>query len=155
VHAPDRARFGRMVLGMPYVEVEVAPGTAARIARFYREVLGALATGTPDERGAVARIGVGIGESMLFRETSRPLPAYDGHHVQITVADFSGVHRRLQSRGLITEESSASQYRFQDITDLDTSAVLATLEHEVRSMRHPLFGRRLVNRDPADAVGRG
>jgi catechol 2,3-dioxygenase-like lactoylglutathione lyase family enzyme len=155
VHAPDAARFGRMVLGMPYVEVEVAPGTAARIARFYREVLGALATVEDDEHGAVARIGVGIGESLLFRETPRPLPAYDGHHVQITVADFSGVHRRLQSRGLITEESSASQYRFQAITDLDTSAVLISLEHEVRSMRHPLFGRRLVNRDPADAVGRG
>jgi catechol 2,3-dioxygenase-like lactoylglutathione lyase family enzyme len=155
VHAPDPARFGRMVLGMPYVEVEVAPGTAVRIARFYGEVLGALVTVEDDEHGAVARIGVGIGESLLFRETSRPLPAYEGHHVQITVADFSGVHRRLQSRGLITEESSASQYRFQDITDLDTSAVLTTLEHEVRSMRHPLFGRRLVNRDPADAVGRG
>jgi len=143
------------VLGMPYVEVDVVPGTAARIARFYREVLGALASCTQDERGAIARIGVGIGESLLFRETSRPLPAYDGYHVQITVADFSGVHRRLQSHGLITEESSASQYRFQDIIDVDTSAVLASLEHEVRSMRHPLFGRRLVNRDPADAVGRG
>jgi catechol 2,3-dioxygenase-like lactoylglutathione lyase family enzyme len=155
VHAPDPARFGRMALGMPYVEVDVAPGTAERIARFYREVLGALADGGQDEHGAFARIGAGIGESLVFRESSRKRPAYDGHHVQITLADFSGVHRRLQARGLITEESHASQYRFQDITDLATAEVLVTLEHEVRSMRHPLHGRRLVNRDPSDTRGIG
>jgi hypothetical protein len=34
VHAPDPGRFGRMLLGMPYVEIDVAAGTAARIARF-------------------------------------------------------------------------------------------------------------------------
>ena len=53
--------------------------------------------------------------------------------------------------GLITEESNASQYRFQDIIDLATGQVLATIEHEVRSMRHPLFARALVNRSH-DAV---
>ena len=52
-------------------------------------------------------------------------------------------------RGLVSEESNASQYRFQHITDLATGAVLATLEHEVRSMRHPMYGRALVNRNPA------
>ena len=60
------------------------------------------------------------------------------------------MHRRLLDRGLVTEESSESQYRFQDITDPATGEVLATLEHEVRSMRHPLYARALVNRDPAN-----
>ena len=83
---------------------------------------------------------------MIYRETARELPPYDGHHLQIAVADFSGVHGRLLERGLITEESNASQYRFQDIIDLATGQVLATIEHEVRSMRHPLFARALVNR---------
>src|SRR5262245_28817645 len=32
-------RFGRMALGLPYVELAVPVGTAAAIARFYREVL--------------------------------------------------------------------------------------------------------------------
>jgi hypothetical protein len=77
------------------------------------------------------------------------LPAYDGHHVQIAVADFSGVHGRLLALGLVTEESNQSQYRFQDIVDPASGTVLATLEHEVRSMRHPMFARQLVNRDPA------
>ena len=32
VHAPDENRFGRIVLGMPYIEFDVRPGTADRIA---------------------------------------------------------------------------------------------------------------------------
>ena len=149
VHAPDAARFGRMALGMPYVEIDVAAGTAARIARFYAEVLAAPAICGSDADGAFARVPAGLDECLLFRETERPLPAYDGHHVQIAVADFSGVHRRLLERGLITEESNASQYRFQDIVDCEGGELLATLEHEVRSMRHPMYARPLVNRDPA------
>jgi hypothetical protein len=151
VHAPDVSRFGRMMLGMPYVEIDAAAGTAARIARFYTEILGAPAASGEDAAGAFARIPVGLSESLVFRETRLELPPFDGHHVQIAVADFSGVHRRLLERGLITEESNQSQFRFKDIIDLDTGAVLATLEHEVRSMRHPMYSRHLVNRNPANA----
>ncbi len=151
VHAPDAAQFGPLRLGMPYAEVDCAPGTAAGIARFYTEVLGALAQVSEDGRGVMARIAAGLHGSLVFRETARPLPAYDGHHVQISVADFSGPHGRLLARGLVTEESSQSQYRFQDITCLDTGRVLATLEHEVRSMRHASFARPLVNRNLANA----
>lgn len=154
VHAPDGARFGRMRLGMPYVEIDTAPGTAPGIARFYTEILGALAHRGEDAAGVFARMSMGLGESLVFRETGRALPPFDGHHVQIAVADFSGVHRHLLERGLITEESNESQYRFQDIVDLDTGAVLATLEHEVRSMRHPQYGRALVNRQTDDASER-
>jgi catechol 2,3-dioxygenase-like lactoylglutathione lyase family enzyme len=146
VHAPDAKRFGAMRLGMPYIEINTAPGAAPGIAHFYRKVLGALAHAGSDEAGAFARIPMGLHECLVFRETVHALTPYDGHHVQITVADFSGVHRRLLERSLITEESDVSQYRFQDIIDLESGAVLASLEHEVRSMRHPLYGRVLVNR---------
>ncbi|MBL8376412.1 MAG: VOC family protein [Burkholderiales bacterium] len=149
VHAPDAARFGRIVLGMPYVEIDVAPGSAAGIARFYREVLAAPVTTATDADGPFARVATGLNGSLVYRETERELPAYDGHHVQITVADFSGVHRRLMERGLISEESDQSQYRFVDIVDPRDGARLCMLEHEVRSMRHPMYARRLVNRDPA------
>jgi len=146
VHAPDAARFGPMRLGIPYVELHAAPGAAPGIARFYRKVLGALVRLGSDEEGAFARVHAGLHGCLVFRETVHALPPYDGHHVQVTLADFSGVHRRLLERGLVTEESSQSQYRFQDIVDPDSDAVLATLEHEVRSMRHPLYARPLVNR---------
>ena len=57
-------------------------------------------------------------------------------------------YRRLLERGLVTEESDQHQYRFEDIIDLESGRVLFTIEHEVRSMRHPLYARPLVNRNP-------
>lgn len=149
VHAPDPQRFGRMTLGMPYVEIAAHPGSAERIARFYTQVLATPARCGEDAGGVFARVPAGLGESLVFRETRNPVAPYDGHHVQIAVADFSGVHRRLLERGLVSEESNQSQYRFENITDLETGDVLVTLEHEVRSMRHPMYARALVNRNPA------
>ena len=151
VHAPDPELFGAMTLGIPYVEIDAAPGTTQGIAGFYTKVFHAVTRTGEDAAGRFAHITTGPAQSLLYRETSRELPLYDGHHVQIAVADFSGVHRRLLQHGLITEESSASQYRFKNIIDVNTGRVLVTLEHEVRSMRHPLFARVLVNRG-ADAL---
>jgi hypothetical protein len=148
-HSPDPARFGAMALGMPYVELDAPRGTAERIARFYRTILGNPAQVGEDSDGAFVRVPMGRGESLLFRETDAPQPPYDGHHIQISLADFSGPHRKLLERGLVTEESDAHQYRFQDIVDPDTGDVLLTIEHEVRSMHHPMFARALVNRNPA------
>ena len=142
-HQPA-ARFGRTGLGMAYVELDVDEGTAAGIVRFYEEFFGAPAA----LDGPAAVVAVGAGQSLVFRESTDPQPAYDGHHIQIYVADFSGPHSRLGARDLITEESDQHQYRFVDIVDPDTGATLYSLEHEVRSMTHPLYARPLVNRDP-------
>ena len=141
-------RFGRMLLGMPYVELEVPRGTLDGIARFYREMLNTHADVAEDERGRHAWAGVGAGQRMIFRETDAAAPAFDGHHVAIYLADFSGPHRRLLERGLVTEESDQHQYRFENIVDMASGKVLFTIEHEVRSMRHPLYARPLVNRNP-------
>ena len=83
-----------------------------------------------------------------YRETKKKQPEYDGHHIQITLADFSGPHKKLLERGLITEESDQHQYRFLDIVDVDTNKPLFRIEHETRSMRHPMFNRVFVNRNP-------
>ncbi len=147
-YAPD-PRFGRITLGMPYVEFEVPRGAAAGIARFYRELLDAPAELGEDEGGPHVRAAVGMRQDFVYRETDRPLPPYDGHHVQIYIADFGGVHRKLGDRGLVFEESDQWQYRFKDIVDLDSGKLLYTVEHEIRSMTHPLFNRPLVNRNPA------
>ncbi len=45
----------------------------------------------------------------MYRETTAPIPEYDGHHIQITLADFSGPHKKLLERGLISEESDQHQ----------------------------------------------
>jgi hypothetical protein len=146
---PPGAAFGDMVLGMPYVEFPVAPGAVDGIARFYRVAFGAPATVIPNGAGPVARVTVGNHQELVFRETAEPLPAYDGHHLQIYISDFSGPHRWLRERGLVTEESNWYQYRFQDIVDPDSGRVLFTIEHEVRSLRSPLYLRPLVNRNVA------
>jgi hypothetical protein len=152
-HAPQ-PKFGRITLGMPYVELDAPPGSSAAIARFYHEVLHAVSHAGEDAQGRYARIPAGLSEAMIFRETPREQPEYDGAHIQIALADFSGPHRRLLARGLITEESSQHQYRFQDVADPDSGDVLVTIEHEVRSMRHPLFARALVNRDATQSNNR-
>jgi hypothetical protein len=147
-HPPGPA-FGDMTLGMPYVEFLVAPGTAEGIARFYRDGLGAPALVARDGGGAAARVTVGPQQELIFRESAGPIPAYDGHHVQIYISNFSGPHRWLAERGLVSEESNWYQYRFQDIADPETGRVLFTIEHEVRSLRSPLYHRPLVNRNAA------
>jgi len=147
-HPPGPA-FGDMTLGMPYVEFTVQPGTIDGIARFYQTALGAPATVVRSESGAAARVTGGPSQELIFRETSGAIPPYDGHHIQIYVANFSGPHRWLEERGLVTEESNWYQYRFRDIVDPETGRVLFTVEHEVRSLLSPLYLRPLVNRNPA------
>jgi len=147
-HAPA-PEFGATDLAMPYVEFDVPAGTAQRIGGFYSEILGATARTTERDGAAAAAVSVGVSQRLIFRETAQPLPPYDGHHVQIYVADFSGPHRRLLDLGLITRDADEHEWRFMDIVDLDSREVLFTVEHEVRSLRHPLYGRPLVNRNPA------
>lgn len=147
-HAPA-PRFGAINLGLPYVEFDVPPDSAAGIARFYRGMLGAPAELREDNKGRAAHVSMGATQELVFRETDAAIPPYDGHHIQIYIADFAGPYHRLLERGLVMEESDQHQYRFKDIVDPDSGAVLFTIEHEVRSMRHPLYNRPLINRDPA------
>jgi hypothetical protein len=149
MHAPDQDRFGRIQLGMPYVRFDVRPGTAARIARFYREIMHAPADVLKNGAGPEARVQVGEKQYLYFRETDAPERPYDRHHVQIYIADFSGPHRRLMELGLVTAESNEYEYRFKDVIDLDSREVLFSVEHETRSQTNPMYGRLLVNRNPA------
>ena len=149
VHTPDPERFGRIQLGMPYVRFDVRPGTAERIARFYREIIDAPAQVHKNGAGPEARVQVGEQQYFYFRETDAPEKPYDKHHVQIYLSDFSGPYRKLLDLGLITMESNQYEYRFKDVIDLDTKKVLFTVEHETRSQTNPMYGRPLINRNPA------
>ena len=149
--APNK-RFGQMAVGIPYLEFDVSVGTADGIARFYLQIIGAQAASLEDARGRFACVTAGTGQHLFFRESDRPIPPYDQHHIQIYINDFSGPHRRLAAKGLITQESDQHQYRFQDIVDPESGKVLFTIEHEVRSMKHPLYLRPLVNRNPSQSI---
>jgi len=149
VHGPEPERFGPLRLGMPYVELDVPVGTRLdKIAQFYTEILDGIAGVSNDERGPYAWASTSADSRVIYRESNRKYGEYDGHHIQITLADFSGPHQKLVERGLITEESDQHQYRFVDIVDVDTNKSLFQIEHETRSMRHPMFNRTFVNRNP-------
>ena len=135
-------------LGIPFAVLDVPPGSADGIARFYNDVLGAPARVVENgERRVEASMG-GI-QRLVFRETDAEIPAYDGHHIAVYVSNFSRPHAALNERGLITEESDQHQYRFQAIVDPESGETITEIEHEVRSLKHPMFKRFLVNRNPA------
>ena len=150
-HAPN-SQFGHLTLGMPYVEIEVKPKTVKGIANFYREVMQTPATVTQNKKGALAEVRMGQGQVLRFCETTKALPDYDGHHIAVYVADFSGPHKFLKRHKLITQESDDHQYRFQAIVDPKTGKLLCELEHEVRSLHHPMYGREMVNRNSAQNI---
>jgi hypothetical protein len=151
MHSPDETRFGPVSLGMPYLEFDVPMGAAKGIAKFYRKIFGAQTCVEGKGADRVARVGVGHHQEMRFRQKKGAQKPYDGHHLQVYVQNFSGPYKELLKRELLTEESNAYQYRFENLVDVDTNETLFEIEHEVRSMTHPLFARPLVNRNPAQS----
>jgi len=147
-YEPDAVRFGRITLGITYVEFEVPDGTARGISAFYPEIMGIQAELSNGD-GKVARAKMGKDQYLQFRETDRPQPDYDGHHVQMYITNFSGPYRLLSERDLISSEDNQYQYRFRDIIDPADGRRLFTVEHEVRSATHPMYLRPLINRNPA------
>jgi len=129
----------------------VPTGSARGIAAFYRHMIDAPAEVVNGD-AVTAKVLVGQRQYLLFRETDQPLPEYDEHHVQIYVVNFSGPHRRLSEHGLVSREDNQYQYRFRDIIDPDDGRPLFTIEHEVRSLTHPMCLRPLVNRNPAQTA---
>jgi hypothetical protein len=144
-------KYGDMAVGMPYVEFHVPVGAAAGIVRFYQSAFAAPATLEGDARSRVGKVQIGRQQALLFRETDQPIRPYDGHHVAIYVANFSGPYGFLQARGGITEEVRNHQFRFKDLIDPEDGKSKFQLEHEVRSLRHPMYQRPFVNRDAAQS----
>ncbi|MEO7760339.1 MAG: hypothetical protein ABIS68_00355 [Casimicrobiaceae bacterium] len=152
IHAPDPHRWGQTGLGVAYIDFDVPAGTARAIANFYLAQLDTPVDMSLQDNGlCAASVRIGADQRLNYVETHDAIPAYDGHHIQIYMADFSGPHWRLCELGLVSRETDAHEWRFIDIIDPDTGAVAYQLEHEVRSMRHPLFGRSLVNRNPVQS----
>jgi hypothetical protein len=141
-HAPA-PEFGRTELGLAYVDFDVPQGTNDGIARFYNEIMRAPAH-VKDNRTTVS---VGREQRLHFTETSGPLAEYDNHHIQMYIADFASPYHWLKERGLISMETDADEWRLQWITDPRDGKKLFQIEHEVRSMKHRLFNRPLVNRN--------
>jgi hypothetical protein len=142
-HAPSPEWPG-IEIGLAYIDFDVPAGTAEGIARFYDEVMGA-----PSQvHGRQAIVRAGSFQTLRFTETDRELPPYDGHHFLVYLADFSSPYRWLREHGLITKDVDPHEWRLEWICDPRDGRRLFQVEHEVRSTRHPLYNRALVNRNP-------
>ncbi len=151
-HAPDNTRFGPTTLGMAYVSFEIPRGAAQGIARFYRDLMGALVSVEPGEDGARVQVVCGNRQYLIFQEKAAPAAACPDHHIQIYLANFSGPYRALQKLGAEIEESGPWQYRFKTIFDPVDGRALFTLDHEMRAMTHPMYNRPLINRNPGQSA---
>ena len=96
-------------------------------------------------------MSIGRNQALIFRETSEPLRAYDGHHIAIYVANFFRP-LRFQDPRVGSEDVRNHQFRFKEIVDPEGGDGLFLVEHEVRSLHHPMFNRRFVNRDPEQSA---
>ena len=94
LYEPCAEKFGPVSLGMPYVEFDVPEGTADGIARFYREIFYAPTEIEENGDGRAARVSAGLGQCLVFRETDKKIPEFDGHHLQIYIQEFSGPHTK-------------------------------------------------------------
>jgi hypothetical protein len=146
---PSQPAFGDMTLGIPYVEFYVKPGTTKAITGFYRDAFNAPVALESDPNGSLGRVRIGRSQCLIFRERTEPIADYDGHHIAVYVANFSGPYKYLANRGLISEDVRNHQFRFKDIVDPESGKTVFLLEHEVRSLRHPMYHRPFINRDPA------
>ena len=135
-----------IALGIRFIKFDVPVGCSEKIGKFYSSVLQASVQPVENEDGVSVKVG--NGQVLLFKETTREMPVYDGHHIAIYLNDFNEVYSSLDKLSLITEVTSEFQYRFEDIVDVDSGDGVLKLEHEVRSIRHPMYQRDLVNRNP-------
>ena len=138
-YEPDAARFGRITLGIPYVEFDVPVGTAQGDLRFLSGDHGNACRAQERRRHRRAREDRARTSNCFSARPIGRRAEYDGHHVQIYVTDFSGPHRQLVERNLVSSEDNQYQYRFRDIIDLESGKHLFTVEHEVRSATHPMY----------------
>ena len=140
----ERGTINEMELGIPYVEFEVPAGTVKGISSFYELVLGCRS----ERKNNSCSIFIGRDQFLNYKEVKKFNSNYDGHHIAIYVSNFSGPHSFLESNNLITDETDQNQYRFTKIIDPKTKRFLFEIEHEVRSLYHPMYERPLINRNP-------
>ena len=105
-----------------------------------------------DGGDAVAQVKIGTYQWLNFRESDEEIRPYDGHHIAVYIANFSGPFEWLKQRDLIKEDVRNHQFRMQEIVDPDTGEHLKTFEHEVRGLFHPMYRREMVNRNAGQSM---
>jgi hypothetical protein len=129
-----------------YVELWVAPGTAAGIAAFYHDVIGCPAEVLPVEGAPTAQVSVGPGTTLRFAERPDGGAVPHTNHVAVYLSNYHATYEKLSQLGCIMQEDADEQFRFHHMKDPKTKRLLFSFEHEMRSLHHPDFGKPLINR---------
>lgn len=145
---PSGAWPGGLPQALAYVEFWVAPGSAEGIAAFYGDVLQCPVAAAGIEGERAVEVQVGPWQTFRFRERAGAGVVPNTNHVAVYLTRYRGIYEALDKRGLILEQDAGEQFRFSNITDLATGALLFSFEHEIRSLHHPDYRRPLVNRVP-------
>ena len=163
------------LVAMPSVVVEVRPGAAVGIMRFYTLVLGCPARVHNRVGGTRCCTVAFDDDQMLHFEESETAPALDAYnheeafasHVCIYLATddaFAAAFERCLAAGVIyvnqrfeggplefasattwEEARACGQFRLKDMVDVTTGEVALVMEHEVRSPRHKSCPRKPEN----------
>lgn len=160
-------------LGIDYVEFNVPRSDngvlVTQIAQFYEYAMEAAVSVTQDGTDHIAIVGFGTispdgrpSQCLLFRESDKEIPPYDGHHVALYVGrdsmDFEEIFQNSEQAGIVwvnprfsdkamnlTSAKKWKQFRFKEILDLQTGKTIFTLEHEVRSVDHEAWPAKKVH----------
>ncbi len=135
-------------LGIAYVEISVPPGSAESIAAFYTEVFRAIAVVETLDGAPAAIINTGPFQTARFVE--RDLETHDTHnfHLSYHVTHYNEARERIAAAGALQGTGTGQVFFFDRLFDPESGATIFPVTNEVRSVYHPDFMRRLVNRWP-------
>ncbi|MDA0656426.1 MAG: hypothetical protein O2912_08480 [Proteobacteria bacterium] len=148
LHATGSMPFPR-VLGLPYVDIPVPPGSAAGILKFYERVMRAPCYIEEMDGKTTGFVTMGPYQWTRFIETEG-LDSYDNDtfHIAYYVSNYNEVLDFIDDGGAVIAGGQNQIFFFQKIFDPDTGDEIFSLQNEVRSFYHEDFMRPLINRWP-------
>ena len=143
-----QASAGEYPMAIEKLSIAVPTDSTRAIANAYESLIG-----TEVERQAARlRVPTGPSQWLEYVESDTPPADYDGHHIAIYIENYAEARQRVLDAGLLSAEREPHEFRFVEFREADTGEAVWALEHEVRSTRHPMFGRELANRNPANTL---
>ena len=138
-------------LGLVYVDIPVAPGTAEKLSAFYVNLLAAPFQMEDLDGETSAVVSAGPYQQLRFRE--RELEDYNlyAFHVAYYISNYNRVRDTAIGAGVLLGEGKGQVCFIEGPFDPETGELLLAFQQEWRSVYHPDFMRPLVNRWPMEA----
>ncbi|MEK9724065.1 MAG: hypothetical protein VW405_11380 [Rhodospirillaceae bacterium] len=147
LHQAGKLAFQRPV-GIPYVDIHVAPGSARPLARYYRQVMGCPASVGKLGGETVCRVTVGPNQELRFRERDGIDHDLHNFHVAIYTADYNALRDTAQANASFMGDARDQTFFLDRLYDPDNGETILRFQHEMRGLFHADYMRQLVNRWP-------